>query len=430
MPRESRWRLELVGFLLATLFLYRQLSGVLVAIGVLTYLLCESAAPRSDFRSRLLARSVLAIMSLGLVGYLVAKADWGAAALFGVGPLALIVWVAVYGADDNRGTARTLVKVGLGAFLGLLPLVIYHWTAGSLGAWIDDTFLAAFALTEMSFFDSARYSNLLLIATAVMIASPEPLGWASGLFWIVALLLAPVTAFLTVRALAAARQPGAVRGHMIPFLTSFYALVAVHFQIPLYLMYAAATSLIGLLWFATPRSYAKPILFGLAAFLVAAGLYFQAGQPITRGYSGIVAGTRVPAVSVPDLPAIGLRIPADDAALYRDLLRLIESETAPGAYILALPVNPELYFLSGRRNPTRFFNAALGIRNEAEFQAVLDAVRRNPPQLVFFRPEDKYSIAYVQRLGEFFRERYDVLPARSGFEIYRARPARSGTGQQ
>ena len=140
----------------------------------------------------------------------------------------------------------------------------------------------------------------------------------------------------------------------------------------------------------------------------------------------------VPVVAVPDVPTIGLRVPADDTARYRDLLRLIENETAPNAFILALPVNPELYFLSGRRNPTRFFNAALGMHNEAEFQAVLETLRRNPPQLVFFQPNDKYNTAYVRRLVEFVRERYDVLPARGGFEIYRARAASGssiGSGQ-
>ena len=432
MPRESRWRLELVGFLLATIFLYRQLTGVLVAIGVLTYLLCEPAGSRSGFRNRLLARTVLAIMGVGLLGYLIGKADWGAAALFGFGPMALIIWVAVYGADDNRGAARTVGKLGLGAFVGLIPLVIYHWTTGSLGAWIDDAFLAAFALTELPFFSDARYARLLLIAIAVTSGSPEPWAWASSLFWIAVLLLAPITAFLTMRALASERQTGAARGHLLPFLTSFYALAAVHFQIPVYLMYTAASSLIGLLWFATPRSYSKPILLGLAAFLVAAGLYFQAGQPMTRGYSGTVSGTRVPAVAVPDAPAIGLRVPADDAARYRDLLRLIENETAPNAFILALPVNPELYFLSGRRNPTRFFNAALGMRNESEFQAVLETLRRNPPQLVFFQPNDKYNTVYVHRLVELVRGRYEMLPARGGFEIYRALSASGpsiGSGQ-
>ena len=219
--------------------------------------------------------------------------------------MALIVWVAVHGADDNRGAARTLAKLGLGGVVGLIPLVIYHWTTGSLGAWIDDAFLSAFALTELPFFSDARYSRLLLLAISVVLAPPNALAWASGLFWIAVLSLAPITAFLTVRALAAERQTGAARGHLLPFLTSFYALAAVHFQIPVYVMYTAASSLMGLLWFATPRSYSKPILLGLAGFLVTAGLYFQAGQPMTRGYAGIVSGTRVPVVAVPDVPTIG-----------------------------------------------------------------------------------------------------------------------------
>ena len=63
------------------------------------------------------------------------------------------------------------------------------------------------------------------------------------------------------------------------------------------------------------------------------------------------------------------------------------------------------------------------ICTEAEFQAVLETLRRNPPQLVFFQPNDKYNTVYVHRLVEFVRGRYDMLPARGGFEIYRTRAA-------
>ena len=44
-PKELRWRLECVGFLLVLMFLFRQLTGVFVAMGVLTYLFLEAKAP-------------------------------------------------------------------------------------------------------------------------------------------------------------------------------------------------------------------------------------------------------------------------------------------------------------------------------------------------------------------------------------------------
>ena len=44
LPRDSPWRLEILGFLVVTVLLFRQLTGVLTAIGLLAYLLAE--APR------------------------------------------------------------------------------------------------------------------------------------------------------------------------------------------------------------------------------------------------------------------------------------------------------------------------------------------------------------------------------------------------
>ena len=101
------------------------------------------------------------------------------------------------------------------------------------------------------------------------------------------------------------------------------------------------------------------------------------------------------------------------------MLDLIRRETPEDGSILALPVNPELYFLSGRRNPTRFYNSALGIRDDGDLQAVLETLRRAPPALVFFRPDDKYVTEQAVRIMAFVRAHYEPLESRAGFEIFR-----------
>ena len=426
IPRRSRWRLPVVGFLLVTLLMFRQLTGVLVAIGVLTYWLCEGPSDRSAphrFRDLLLARILLVIMGLGVAGYLRAKTDPGAAILFGAGPLSLILWALAHDGRANRDVVLGLTKLASGGLLAAVPLLLYHLAHGSVTAWYNDAFVAAIGLTDLPFFDRARYVNLLMLALATVLSPSGPAAFANGTYWIVLTLLAAVTGTLTLRALWLKGRQSGMRPYALPVIGSFYALVAVHYQIPIYLLYTVAISLAGLLCLAAERGdVARYGAVGLAAFLSAVGLHYQAGQPVSRGIAGIVAGQRAPAPVASGLARAGLQISADDAAAYRDLIDLIRRETPDGAAILALPGDPELYFLSGRRNPTRFYSSALGIPDDGALRDVLEILRRDPPRLVFFRPDDKYNTAQTARLMDFVRARYEALAPRAGFEIYRYRP--------
>lgn len=424
IPCDGRWRLPTVGFLLISLFMFRQLTGVLVAIGVLTFWLCEEPGHGSPYRFRdhLLARTLLFVMGAGIAGYIGAKADLGAAVLFGIGPLCLILWALAHGGRDNRAVAVGLVRLSAGGVLGALPLVFYHLAHGSLGSWFNDTFVAALALTDLPFFEHARYVNLLMLALAHVLSPPGAAAFANGLYWIALLLLAAMVAALTLRALVRYGRQSGMRPYAIPVIGAFYAIVSVHYQIPIYLMFSVAVSLAGLLWMTSAQAgFARHATVGLTGFLAAVGLYYQAGQPLTRGVGGIVAGQRAPAPVAAGLAKAGLRIGAGDAAVYRRLVALIDRDTPVDAPILALPVDPELYFLASRRNPTRFFNAAMGIPNDAALRDVLATLRRDPPRLVFFRPDDKYNTPLVARLMDFIRARYRPLPSIGGFEIYRYR---------
>ena len=424
IPHDSRWRLPVIGFLLVSLFMFRQLTAVLVAIGVLTCWLCEE--PRDDascrFGDRLFARALLLVMGCGIAGYIGTKADFGAAVLFGIGPVCLILWAIAHGGRDNRDVMVGLPRLAAGGVLATLPLLLYHLAHGSVGAWFNDTFVAAVALTDLPFFDRARYVNLLMLATARVLSPSDLAVFASGLYWITLLLLALATAALTLRALVRNGRHAGMRPYALPVIGSFYAIVSIHYQIPIYLMYSVAVSLAGLLWLAPAHAnFGRYAAVALASCLVVVGLRDQAGQPLNRGIAGIIAGQRAPASVASGLAKAGLRIGADDAATYRRLVALIDRDTSADAPILALPANPELYFLSGRRNPTRFFNAAMGIPDDAALRDVLTTLRRDPPRLVFFRPDDKYNTPLVARLMDFVRARYQPLPPIGGLEIYRYR---------
>jgi hypothetical protein len=200
----------------------------------------------------------------------------------------------------------------------------------------------------------------------------------------------------------------------------FYALVSVHYQIPNYLFYTAAVSLAGLLWMtAGGPSWRRHLPVGLACALSAIGLYYHAGQPVSRGIWGALAGRQTPLVESRGLDRASLWMEASDIALYTYLVDLVEREVARDEAIFALPMNPELYFLTRRRNPFRFSTSAVGVRSDEQLKTVLDTLEREPPRLVFYRPDDYYNDPYAEKIVDFVRERYKPLDVRSGFEIYR-----------
>ena len=121
------------------------------------------------------------------------------------------------------------------------------------------------------------------------------------------------------------------------------------------------------------------------------------------------------------LPRCSLKISAADAAVYQGFTDLILKETAAGDSILAIPNDAELYFLSGRRNPTRFYNASQGTTTPELQREVFRVLQDTPPRLVIFRPGDKYNTRATAELMTEVRSRYEFLGNASGTEIYRRR---------
>ena len=158
--------------------------------------------------------------------------------------------------------------------------------------------------------------------------------------------------------------------------------------------------------------------------LVGIAIYYQAGQQLSGRFAVLFGGNRniLSLNQVPSsLPRVSLKIAPEEEKAYADVLKVIETQSEPSDSIFAVPSNPELYFLSGRRNPFRFFNTALGIRNESDFQKVRELLIADPPKLVIFRADDKYNTNYSLEIVALIRDRYDFVGDTAGFAIYRSR---------
>ena len=119
------------------------------------------------------------------------------------------------------------------------------------------------------------------------------------------------------------------------------------------------------------------------------------------------------------LDRVSLWIKPGDLALYSHLVDVIQREAGREETILAIPMSPELYFLSRRRNPLRFSNFAIGLTDDDDVEAVVDALSRAPPKLVVYRPDDIYNTTSTVRLMDFVTKRYVLVETYGGFEVYR-----------
>ena len=414
--RSSR-QLLIVGLLIGTITLFRQLTGFLVGIGTLTFLLWE-AGERSDGSSALLGRVMAATMASGLALYLLFATDLSGLVLFGVWPLAMLVLLALRRQASNRDVAQIAGTIAAGIGLAALPLAAYHVWHGSLRAWTDDVGPAAVALTRLDFFDRSNFAALVYHALRQVMSSDSAPTLLNGLYWAALPLVAAVNGFIVVRWVGLADRRGNAVAPL-PIIAIFYAVVSVHFQIPVYLYYTVGLSIASLLWL-VPRQprFAVGASIAFALALSATGVYFHAGQPASRGIQGLLRGQRVQSTRAAALPHNSLRIDPDEGRRYASLVELIRREVPADASIFAVPSNAELYFLAERRNAFRFYNTALGVRTDADLARVEETLRDTPPRLVTFNRDDKYNTSRSIQIMETVRHRYVLLGRFEPFDVY------------
>ena len=408
-PDDRRGKWEIVGFLIATLFLFRQLSGVIVAMGVVAHLVAtvEGRGPRR------LARGLLGLLGLGLALYLWQKGSLIGFALIGVWPLLLLLQIARTTGAGDRATVRAMGRLIAGGIAGLMPIIVFHLVQGTLATWIDDTVVSAFALTGLDFIGRASYGTVGILAFGELVGG-DAAARLNGSYWLFLLAVPPLAG---IAALWRWRDD-AVAQHPLPVMAAFFSVTALHFQIPIYLTYTSGLSLVALLWLAAPaRRFGRRVAVTavLAAATVAVG--WQAAQPVSGTLADIVAGKTRP-LTDPGLPRASLWMEPEEADTYRRLLLAIDRSAAEDAPILTLPMNPEIYFLSKRHAPVRFYATALGLRDGDDVANALSEMAALPPAMIVHRPDDKYNTVLSDALLDALKTRYAFWQSIGGFDLY------------
>lgn len=423
LPAGHPARLVGAGVLLGVLTLFRHLTGLWVAMGVLSVVILEQ---RGNGRGRdvLLARAVLGLMLLVLVTYLVVNPETepGGVLLMAVWPMAILVWLLARARATNAALIRNLAQIAAGGLAAALPLVLYHVAHGSLTEWATDNVFVAVRETALPFFGRGWYGVLPLAALYQAVTSFHPVSIVNGLYWILLPGLPALNGVLILMRLRAGDDP---RSLILPILASFYTLTSLLFEGPLYLYYSAGLSLTAVLWLTAARTRAHRLAWtAVAAGLSVVAIVFHAGQSRLRTPMEILQGKRVSntwAMGPSGLDRCRLRLDDVDRRVYGGLVQIIQSESESTDSILALPNDAELYFLAKRRSPVRFYNSALGIQTAAELQQVMAGLTARPPRIVTFRPDDKYTTEAARHIMEFVWSNYASIATIDGLEVYKLR---------
>jgi hypothetical protein len=424
VPR-TRWaRLVGAGLLIGTIALLRQLTGVFVAMAVLVVALGEASAPARG-RDTWLARAILALLLLLLVGYLAFSrgVEVGGVVLFAAWPLAMLVLALKETRTTNRQAVTIVGQLAVGAVVSAFPLLWYCLEHGSLGPWLDDTVLAALWLPRLDIFldTGAWYGALPIAGLYQAVTASAPTDVPGGLYWTALPLLALVNGVMAF----ARRRAGHREPDPLPVVAAFYALAVLYMQNAIYLYFTAGLSLTAVFWLSALWSRAHRVAcVAVAIVLSTVGVLLHAAQPFTRSNSDLLRGRgRIAGPFVEPFARVGLRLSQSEQTPYRQLADVIRATTPAGAAMFAVPSDAELYFLADRRNPFRFYNTALGIRDAADLAQVMTRLKDDPPAVVTFRPADKYNTWASRAIIEDVRSRYDRIEDLGGVEVYRIRPS-------
>ena len=415
---DRKWRLELVGFLTGLIFLLRQITGVFVAMAVLTYFLTERR-DESRGSETLLSKNLFGVMLLGAMTYLVTSTDLGGLLLFGICPLAILALAFVYSTTSNRRTLQVVIRMGLGCVAAAVPILAYHVVHRSLWTFYEDTVLRALAVSEFSYLKFHHYWEQQLFAIQNVREFGSVHTVINGVYWIILPLLALIVGIVTVRAFHRERTWSGIGS--LPLIAVFYAQVALLQQIPIYLYYSLPLTFAALIWMFAKSDLKRVVALTLfTVFVTFVSIRYQAAQPVGRTLGGIIRGDRIELVPATTLPRTGLWIDPESLRIYTEVVNTIQEQTQSRDTIFVIANNPEFYFLSERKNPFRFWNTAIGVRDENEAAQVMNVLKNQPPKIIVIDPNDRNNTSYSNAMIAYVRGTYRLLKTVGQFEIYLA----------
>lgn len=258
-----------------------------------------------------------------------------------------------------------------------------------------------------------RRSLPALIALGIAVLSSHLLVY--WILWFALVLLIPVTVAIALWRLDRLRMP-ATLGERIFLLTAAIAicsLIQFPFSAPIYLLYILP--LVPLVWLALASASLNWSRGILAAVCLCYFAFFV--LRVTPTFIVYMGGGYLPMqTETLALPrAGGLRVEPKDRAIYEPLIELVQQHRQ-GQYIYAAPDCPEIYFLSGSREPNRtmfdFFDDP-----ENRVARILSEIERSRVNVVVINDHPAFSRAMDDQLRTQLVRRYPNRQTVGHFEV-------------
>lgn len=396
-------RFVLAGLIVGLCFFTRQLSGVLLALGLIAVLLSEM---REEEGLRAPGLAVGGIGLLGLFMYLISKQHVFGLIWAGLPSLLLMLLASMSASLSWRQAGRISALTISGFALAGLPLAILAVSQSAFTSWARDIFVAALAIHGQEFIGQASYGTILQLAWINLADAASPLAVVSSVAWVFLILSVPALGFGSVARLATTRP--------VTILGVFWAVSALHYQIPVYALFVMPAVFLALL-----ALWPSRVLCCVLLLVSGWSLQFQAAHPLERGLAAIVASQGIVDNVSAELPRVSLRVPAESAMLYREVLKVIEADAHPDEKLMTLPMNPELNFMSGRKTPARFYATQLGLLSKDDLTETIANLDAAAPLFVVHRREDKYLTPLSALLLSSVQERAGQPVSIGPFDIYR-----------
>ena len=459
LESRTRWWLAVAG-LCAGLSFLAKISGLYFLAAVLLFLIfLEQAESQSSSRRRAITGYALFLM-VGLLAFVlvlfktVSSVNPAYVAHFilpGIAVAAYLLWSEFSYAHEPSGLRFRrffflALPVAAGFFIPVVVFLLPYWRAGALHSFLFGVFVLPTRRLSFAALHPTHLRAMNLIATAALVAVLYAAGkrrtwtrWqnvtlvvvllallmASGpvhaiysFVWSSMILLVPVTTVIAVVWMAYTSSAEIRQRQHLFLLISVVALTALiqfPFAAPIYFCYVTPVILLAASVLAALRP--SPNRFAYAAILV-----FYLAFWIFRATPGFVynLGLRYAPdrqTATLDLPrAGGLRVDPQLAQEYDRLIPLIQQH-ATGDYIYAAPDCPEVYFLSGKRNPTRtlfdFFDQDTPDRN----RKILDTVDRHDVNVVAILTETYFSPSMNSELLRELTVRYPNVEIVGRFQV-------------
>lgn len=409
------------GFLVAVIFCFRQLTAVFMAMAVLSYFLLERNGKDIKGERSHLASFIYVLMILGLLMYLYKATDLIGFLLFGFWPICILLWLMIKVRVSNAEVFEILRAFVSGSVIVFLPLILYHLAHQSLPMFVQETFVSVTTLLDQRYASMFSYGFILESIKILLSRSLVVQDFLNVFYWLILLgipFLSGAACFYCLISFGKER----VVYLALPLTAVFYGLVSVHFAIPIYLYFSTGFLLVGLIWMAVVSGLSKRwvgSILGVSIILGVISLAFHVARPIASNFLDAIDRNKVDLVyGGKQIPRLNIWVDPKDLKTYGKLVNVIEQYAPSSQTIFAFPYNPEIYFLSNRKNPFPFYNTQCVIHSKDDVKKLISQIREAAPALICYNSKDKRNTDSILAIINEIKTYYQYYGTVSDFEIY------------